>query len=400
MKTELIVTSKSQALRIEYLDGIRAVAALYVMLAHALASIRLKIPVDTTFGRVANALVVGFIQHSGYSVVVFIVVSGYSLMLPVVRSSRSRLPGGLKKYLGRRAWRILPPYYLTVALALLCTLLIPGLNRKANVFWDASADPFHPDIILNNLLLIWNWIGSDGQIVSPQLWSIHIEWQIYFVFALVLLPVWRRWGSLAAVALAYGLALTAWLFLKERFSFTGVWFLGLFSLGMLAASLNFSSRPREQFWLRQLPWTRLAAIFFGVFVGSNFITETRWLKDSLLSLATICLIIYYTRLQTQPYRPKPLFYRLLNTYPLRSIGAFSYSLYLVHAPIVASVGVLAAHLRLPLVETYLVVGGLGSLLSICGAYLFYLLVERRFISSAVSPAPKNISLIAKAKLQT
>src|SRR5689334_7582622 len=64
--------------RLDYVDGIRALAAIYVMLGHAYY--------EPQNGYYASALLshLGF-QFTRLSVAVFIVVSGFCLMLPVAR---------------------------------------------------------------------------------------------------------------------------------------------------------------------------------------------------------------------------------------------------------------------------------------------------------------------------
>lgn len=389
--TQQLSSKEAKAgLRLEYLDGIRALAALYVLVAHALASVPVKIPTDSTSSRVIAKVLGVFIEYSTYAVVVFIVVSGYSLMLPVVRSADGKLRGGLGSYFKRRALRILPPYYVTVAVCLLSTALIPGLQQKTGVFWDPASNPFKPEGLLGNALLVLNWTAMVGPqwnaIVSPQLWSIHIEWQIYFVFALLLLPVWRRWGIVATVVVAHVVSVLPFYYLSDYFYNSSLPFLALFALGMLGACLSFSEEPFERKLRERLPWRGLVPVLgaaFGVYVLVG--DETRWVKDSLLSLATICLLTGYARLergkdgQVAPGR-KPFLFRLLTGPVMMSIGIFSYSLYLIHAPIVAIVGVVANELNLSVVGSYVFVSGLGIGLSLAAAYVFYLLVERHFIS--------------------
>ena len=49
----------------------------------------------------------------------FIVLSGYSLMIPAARNG-GELVGGFRRYIFRRARRILPPYYA----ALICSIAL------------------------------------------------------------------------------------------------------------------------------------------------------------------------------------------------------------------------------------------------------------------------------------
>ena len=61
-----------------------------------------------------------------------------------------------------------------------------------------------------------------------------MEWQIYFFFPFLLLPLLRRFGICVAVAAAFVIGLAPH-FLLHRFDETSPWYLGLFSLGMAGA---------------------------------------------------------------------------------------------------------------------------------------------------------------------
>lgn len=101
--------SKENRFRLEYLDGLRGLAALYVVAHHVgihVSFMKLESPIARCLWRIFDA--------GSLAVTVFIALSGYCLMLPVVRRVDGSLPGGFLKYIGRRAKRILPPYYLAI----------------------------------------------------------------------------------------------------------------------------------------------------------------------------------------------------------------------------------------------------------------------------------------------
>src|SRR4051812_40619291 len=101
-------------LRLEYVDGMRALAALVVYLNHAYAQVSTgdQVALRGPWSLSRVSMVAGHL-----SVTVFIVVSGFCLTLPVI-SQGGELRGGVKGFLKRRARRILPPYYAAVALCL------------------------------------------------------------------------------------------------------------------------------------------------------------------------------------------------------------------------------------------------------------------------------------------
>src|SRR5260221_14573530 len=99
-------------LRFHYLDGIRALAALYVVLYHATTvktTDQSALPQPLRF-------IVAILREGHFGVVVFIVLSGFSLMLPIARAGSTELVDGFRRYLRRPARRIMPPYYVALAL--------------------------------------------------------------------------------------------------------------------------------------------------------------------------------------------------------------------------------------------------------------------------------------------
>ncbi|MCA1596629.1 MAG: acyltransferase family protein, partial [Chloroflexi bacterium] len=111
--------------RLDYLDGIRGLAALFVVFHHVWRqSFHAAAPeIPPWWLAFASTLSAGH-----YGVAVFIVLSGFCLMLPVAKSADGRIPGGVAAYLKRRSRRILPPYYAALAFSLAALAIIPGLR--------------------------------------------------------------------------------------------------------------------------------------------------------------------------------------------------------------------------------------------------------------------------------
>src|SRR5690349_19576401 len=71
----------------------------------------------------------GWLLYGHMAVAVFIVVSGFSVALAPMRNGGS-LSGGLRRFLRRRAWRILPAYWAALILSVVVSaaLLRPDLG--------------------------------------------------------------------------------------------------------------------------------------------------------------------------------------------------------------------------------------------------------------------------------
>jgi peptidoglycan/LPS O-acetylase OafA/YrhL len=346
--------------RLPGLDGIRGLAALFVVLNHIFLRAFPGYPVDN-----APFWAAWFI-YGRFAVVVFIVLSGFSLAVSPARSGW-RLDG-LSRFAHRRAWRILPPYWAALVFSLLMTWLV-----VAQPGWPV---PNGKSVIVNGLLL-QDVVNAPSP--NRAFWSIAIEAQLYVMFPLLLLMI-RRVSAIAMVAAVTLFVATAGVLAPHvsllnsvvtRFTLE---FAALFAIGVVAAGIVAASKR-----LRSWPWSWLAlAAALPVIAtisrqGSVWTIGHFFWVDLAWGPAIGCLLA-----AVATGHPKPLV-RLLDLRPLRSLGSFSYSLYLTHAPIVIAVyyGVVAG--RVPRgVPTFLVLLVVVVPLTVVFARLFAALFELPF----------------------
>src|SRR5215213_10161574 len=100
--------------RVHWLDGVRGAAATFVVLHHIWLVSWPTFPTNT------GPWWLGWLLYGHMAVAIFIVVSGFSLAL-VPRRNGVRLAGGVRRFLRRRAWRILPAYWAALVLSVLVT---------------------------------------------------------------------------------------------------------------------------------------------------------------------------------------------------------------------------------------------------------------------------------------
>lgn len=367
-----------QQLRLAYLDGLRAVAALYVVMFHAVLG----------FAREQHgawrALRVAFcFGHE--AVAIFIVLSGYCLMLPVARRGESRLEAGFGRYIGRRAFRILPPYFAALALSLLLIASCTSLRRASGTIWDDSLPAFEPGSLISHFLLLHNWVPAWAHRINGPLWSVASEWQIYFFFPLFLLPLRRRLGWVAMLLAALALGYAPLAFGLPGAHTANPWYLALFSLGMLAAEVSFGNARRERMLRARIDFRMLTRGVWLVCALCATVGARIWFRfipvtDLAIGFATSLLLVDCTERAT---RNQPgLVLRVLESRAAGTIGHFSYSLYLTHLPVVAlcffalsDAGVSSQTWLAPLLLLSSVPASLGV------AYLFHLAAERPFMLS-------------------
>lgn len=367
----------SGRIRLDYLDGIRGIAAFYVVLHHAYS----------TLGHHGNgaglprslALLTNWLAFGHTSVAIFIVLSGYCLMLPLARRNTAIFPEGTLSFLKRRAWRIAPPYYAALVFSLICIALSPALRSPHLTLWDNCIPAFTPGVLISHLFIVHNlspeWLFK----IDYPMWSVSTEWEIYFVFAFLLLPVLRRFGMVLTVLTAFALGIAA----GRVMPWANFHFIGLFALGMLAASVNFGPEDSRLRRLEtRMPWIALSLILMAAFCflcrkGVEAVGQHVTVADLLVGFATTCLLIRATRHSRQAEEGRRgVLMNLLESRAIVGLGAFSYSLYLAHAPILALIQSSYPFQSLPTGQALLLYMAISVPCSLVFSYGFYLLFEK------------------------
>lgn len=297
-------------LHLAAVDGLRALAALFVVAHHIHRTLWYPHSPPPGIRPFVAPLLYGH-----YAVSVFIVISGFCLMLPVVRAE-GVLRGGPVRFFRRRAMRILPPYYCAIAFTAL--------------FVDHDISKTQ---MLAHLFLVHNlWLSTYGGI-NGAFWSIAVECQIYLLFPL-LVWLWRKCGPLPTTLLAIVIGYGGWYALRGS-PHAGLTphFLALFALGMLGATVATSPLAGWQAWRERPLWTPAALVCAALLCAANAangpqIEASGWAgADALAGVGTMCLLVAVSR-------PAPsVMQGLLSTPLLVWIGTFSYSLYLIHWPL-------------------------------------------------------------------
>lgn len=363
---EVDKNNRLPATHLPFLDGLRALLAVFVVVHHAYLTVWSEYRSPLKFAGIPRSPFL----YGHWAVTVFIVISGFCLMLPVVRNGLT-LKGGALVFLQRRAHRILPTYYAALILStLLCFTLI---RQKTGTHWDVSI-PVTIRGLLVHLVLLHN-LTKDVSQINHAFWSIAVECQIYLLFPLFVL-LWRRVG--ARTTLFTTALISAALALSTN---------GLFLHGMVF-----------QYWA-QFAFGALAAyIVYGNSRWQKVITHPVWQIGPIVLV--LCLYLFVNRRSSLPpdwtdwvigsssaaliasmaASPRSLLTRIASLPPLVWIGTFSYSIYLIHAPLLQVVWqYLLRPLRQSDTTTFILLAIPGTLVILALSYLFYLPFERPFV---------------------
>jgi peptidoglycan/LPS O-acetylase OafA/YrhL len=362
------IAGEDRTLRFAFVDGLRGITALYVAYFHAY-----QMQYFTGGGDVWHSTLIRYSKvlcMGHYAVAVFIALSGFCLMQPLVATRSIQFPDAFIKYMKRRAKRVLPGFYaailLSLAVAPLCIEIVRWPEVAATIF------------------LVGNYAERQIGTNSP-LWSVATEWQIYLLFPLVLLPTLRKTGIAGLLMVATLIGVVPFLLWPK---FTGgacPWFLIVFTLGMIGALISCDSSLRME-RVRQLPWGWMALVALASFALLGLLNlgvykEHLYLVDPFLGFGIMCLLVYCRNCLGERRRSlQHLVFNCLSTRTMVFLGSFSYSVYLVHYPLLRVIQPALVRKIKYLFAADVILLLLGVPLIACCAYVFYRLFERPFLT--------------------
>jgi peptidoglycan/LPS O-acetylase OafA/YrhL len=348
-----------EELRIEWLDGVRALAASFVVLHH--------IWLGTFGGYPGNNWPrwLDFMVYGHLAVAVFIVISGFSLALGPNRHG-FHLREGPHGFYRRRFWRIVPPYWAAVAIS--STMIWWGLIQTPN------GSPLSIRDVAIHLTLLQDTFGNTPP--NGTFWSIAVEVHIYIFFPLLVLAL------RVSRPIVVGLVVTGLVIIQHIVGgvlpFVGLFdrytpqFFALFTFGMLGVVLC-RYRRMHLGWVGSI-LILIFLIISGILGPAPIVGAYFWV-DLGIGLATACLFV---ALATHPMH---WLKRFLELRALRFVGVFAYSVYLVHTPVLAFI---LTHLVQPAGwqgwSAFLAMLLFGFPIAIVAGYVFYLLFERPFLA--------------------
>jgi peptidoglycan/LPS O-acetylase OafA/YrhL len=273
------------------LDGWRALSIGAVLATH---SLRMMVGKDVPVRGDPEAI----------GVAVFFCLSGLLITTLLIGERAKTGTIDLRSFYVRRAFRILPPALLFLAVLWL-------LDRAGRI--SVTTNSFVA------CLTFWRW-AFNGDWYSGHFWSLSIEEDFYLVWpALLLIAATSR----RSAVMAAGLIVLFWEwtridFLPKVMGFPHYW--SLFILfGGLAALI--AADPKWNARLRRVSGTPATLLVLAILLLSYY--RTSFVPRRMVAPASISLLLLSTVLA-----PASLISRLLDLAPLRWVGRLSYSVYL------------------------------------------------------------------------
>lgn len=308
------------------LTSLRGLAAILVILLHFNAFCFALAPWDSRFDR--------FIQKGYLWVDFFFLLSGFIMMHVYSQSFENGIRGNFKKFMRSRFARIYPLHIFSF----LCMVAFYFWYRANFTLYPSDYNTFSLNGIWTNLLLIQSMHVSDTLPWNSASWSISVEWWMYIVFPFLLIP-FRKITDRKKILIFFSVII--------GYLFTIYYLYPISSLtnGTLDPSIKSSLDVTYDFGF--------VRCFFGFLFGMLLYELYRadwgrkYLDKNFAWILTMILIITVMAISTPDFVPIILFAALIlvsvyaegigkrffNLKPLIYLGDISYSIYLMHLPI-------------------------------------------------------------------
>jgi peptidoglycan/LPS O-acetylase OafA/YrhL len=288
---------------------------------------------------------------------VFFVVSGFLISRHLFQEIRETGRIAVGAFWARRIRRLLPASFFVLAATLVATLIWVPLSSRSNELWNIGA----------TALYVINWVfgrdavdylsQDDAPSIVQQYWSLAVEEQLYVIWPLLLIIIvlvaralmrrkregsWRNTdryaigavlGAVFVASLVASIVLTASSPGAAYFStFVRAW---EFAAGGLLAMVTIVFADRVDLWSTRggrliaeiAPWTGAGIIAACAF---TFNGDTPFPGAAALVPVLGALLV----IAVDPPERAMSFRVVSNLAPIRSVGKWSYSIYLWHWPLV------------------------------------------------------------------
>jgi len=310
--------------QISVLDSLRGFAALSVCLYHF---------VCTTTGFIHNQWILDFFSFGKNGVQLFFVISGF--IIPWSMQKAGYRFADFFTFLLKRLARLEPPYIVSLVVAILILIA-----RQALL---GSSENLQP-ITLNRVLLHFGYLipfFENYEWINQVYWTLAIEFQYYLFVGLIFIPL-IKWGIVSRIII-YILFLSAHFISDSHFL---PYWLPVFLLGVLTFMFKAKQIGKVEYCIVLANAIILCAIVYQI--GEVFFM--------LMPVVAI------------------LFFSGFNFKVGNFLGQFSYSLYLIHPIIGATViNVLSHHVQQPFGKVIVIL--LGIIFTLVSSWIMFRLVE-------------------------
>jgi peptidoglycan/LPS O-acetylase OafA/YrhL/uncharacterized membrane-anchored protein len=271
-----------------------------------------------------------FVVRDGFLAVdLFFILSGFVLSYGHAERVQTSVRGTYLSFLAGRVRRIFPLHWVCLGVVVLL------VKSNPDHWWGPG--PFSSSSLITSALLVQTWVPSTAQAWNHPAWSLSAEWLAYLVFPLLAFAL----GLITNRKLAFVGAILALLMLEAFLLSIGSASLDHIGAGgivrclceFVAGALIWKTLWAEGGAVQANgdAWVALGAIILGVAVS--------------LPMAQVVAPFGFLALVIGCVLPSRVGEWLFGNRILMGLGEISFSFYLIHAPILASLALVADRFR-------------------------------------------------------
>jgi peptidoglycan/LPS O-acetylase OafA/YrhL len=263
--------AKNQFLMI---DSLKVFAALLIILHHL-----------SSYGQIAQdaqavlpGIMTWLFEYGRYAVQIFLVMAGYLAAQSLTRYANIKFSAnGLLKVILNRYLRLFAPYTAALILTIACAYIARFWVNDEFVGESETLSQF-----LAHLFFIQGILGLDS--ISAGAWYIAIDWQLYFVLAILLISFP---GYQAVIWVIGVLAIASLLFFNRSGLYEAyfIYFIGSYGLGVLACLAKcFDNQSINRL-------AKIALALIGLIIAISSFQQI-WLRNFLAWFVAITLLLW------------------------------------------------------------------------------------------------------------
>lgn len=370
-----MIAQKKPSHHLAVLDGLRGVSILLVLLHHyALFGL---FPYRGPKPELLVKVLQPFAARGHWGVHLFLIISGFCLYLPIARRSQQVRDVNWKEFFRRRVLRIVPAFYVALPFAVYF-----AVNQDLAVGL--------PDILAHLLLVhhLFPWVAN----INGSFWTLSLEFQLYFLMPLMLLMAQRIGIAKTFIAIC-GLAIV------YR---SVLWWSAGGVDERLTRSLAYSAIARA-------PEFMLGVALAAAYTQGYFDSWTRKTTGLLMAILPLALATALYASSPGDFAPfadlgatlflglfvclalaRTIVAKILCARPFVYFGLASYSIYLVHQPLIKPVFTIVTERM----QNLWVASAFCLLIVTVTSAVFYFLIERPALRLRAAKATPAVSATA------
>lgn len=298
-------------MRYKELDGLRGIAALSVYFSHLVGVFILN---NNSFYNIINHSPLHILWDGESAVNLFFLLSGFVLTLPYLENKNNI---NLTTFYIKRIFRVYPAFIFSILLCILMKeflfnpLKMGSYSNWINEFWKWNLIKLPFNDFVNTFILVGRTFNSD--LFNPVIWTLRVEMIISFVLPFFIFFALRT-------RFHFNLLILAIFFLIGK-NTSGIFYLGIVLAVYRYNILNYIN----------LKFTRLHNI--ALFLIASILYTSRFSLHIDISWINVLLSTLGCALIVLMALKNGIFNSILKSKPIVFLGNVSYSLYLLHFPV-------------------------------------------------------------------